>query len=48
MKEYKNIPQYASGIPKNCDSFVLATPSQSIKSSMEQKLGSAYALKFTS
>ena len=41
INEYKNIPQYAKGIPKKFDFDVCATESQSTKLFTEQKLGSA-------
>ena len=39
INEYKNIPQYAKGIPRKTDFVVVATSSQSTKSFIAQKLG---------
>ena len=44
IKKYKKKPQYVRGIPKNTAFEVCATPSQSTKVFMLQKLGSEYGL----
>ena len=46
INEYNNSPQKASGTPKNCESIVFATESQSINWLIVQKLFGAFSRKF--